>query len=147
MYNDLLAKKLKALRKAHNLNQDDVAAELGIARQTYSHYENANRTPSADALAKLANLYGISTAELLSLAVLGISPEEYKNEEEALAGQNTDSFLEYTQRPSNQQKLAVLSSYEKELLFYFEKLSKDDKEEIIELAKFKNRRRQRGTLR
>lgn len=141
MYNNLLAHKLKALRKNFNMNQDDVAAELGIVRQTYSNYETGKRVPNSEMLSKIAELYHISVAELLSPAVTGTKSQAYENSEDYLDAQELDDYLEYTERASNRQRMSVLSHYEKQLIYYFEQLSQDDKEEIIELAKLKNRRR------
>lgn len=141
MYNNLLAHKLKALRKNQNMNQDDVAAELGIARQTYSNYETGKRVPNSETLSKIADLYHISVVELLSPAVTGADPKIYENAMDFLDAQELDEYLEYTRRAANKQRMSVLSHYEKQLIYYFEQLSQDDKEEIIELAKLKNRRR------
>lgn len=141
MYNNLLAHKLKALRKNQNMNQDDVAAELGIARQTYSNYETAKRIPNSEMLSKIADLYNISVVELLSPAVTGTDSDIYENAMDFLDAKELDEYLEYTKRASNKQRMSVLSHYEKQLIYYFEQLSQDDKEEIIELAKLKNRRR------
>lgn len=46
----ILPEKLRGLRKAHSYTQDYVATALGIARQTYSHYETGKRTPDAERL-------------------------------------------------------------------------------------------------
>ena len=57
MKNEMLAQKLKELRKVNNYTQDYVAEVLGVVRQTYSHYETGKRTPDTNALYKLAGLY------------------------------------------------------------------------------------------
>lgn len=54
-----LPERLRELRISHGYQQADVAAVLGVIRQTYSHYENGKRVPSAAALKKLADLYQI----------------------------------------------------------------------------------------
>ena len=68
-YNQLLAIKLKELRKAYNYKQEDIAVGLGITRQTYSHYETGKRSPSPETLFKLAGIYNISVDDLLQLTV------------------------------------------------------------------------------
>ena len=50
--NQLLAKKLKELRKAYGYTQDTLADAIGTTRQTYSHYETGKRTPSSETLFK-----------------------------------------------------------------------------------------------
>lgn len=61
---------LRELRKSHHYKQDFVASQLGIIRQTYSHYETGRVTPPVKSLCKLAKLYGIPAESLLTL-VLG----------------------------------------------------------------------------
>ena len=115
--NQRLAAKLKELRKIYGYRQDDVAAALGCVRQTYSHYETGKRTPDHEALFKLAGLY----------------PPTQSSED--LAG-----FLEYFNNTHNQKKFQYFGNLEKELIYYFEKLSDTDKRELIEIAKIKTRK-------
>lgn len=56
---------LKKLRKEKGLLQDDVARHLGLTRPAYSHYETGRRTPDAAMLEKLADLYGVTTDDIL----------------------------------------------------------------------------------
>lgn|SRR5690625_466787 len=65
-----LAYKLKKLRE--NLKevngkwtQGYVAKNIGVARVTYTAYENGTKTPPPDMIKKLANLYDVSTDYLL----------------------------------------------------------------------------------
>ena len=67
MNKKLLPAKLKQLRIIHGYTQDYIASVLGIARQTYSHYETGKRTPSPDALFKLAGLYNISVDDFIPM--------------------------------------------------------------------------------
>jgi transcriptional regulator with XRE-family HTH domain len=56
---------LKSLRVANGLTQKKVSAALEIAYQSYQQYENGRATPMPDKLAKLAELYGVTTDYLL----------------------------------------------------------------------------------
>ena len=49
-------------------------------------------------------------------------------------------FLEYFNAPHNQKKFQYFSNLEKELVYYFEKMSDADKRELIEIAKIKARK-------
>ena len=64
-----IAMKLRMLRVENNLSQTDVARELGITQQTYSKYENLEKSASidSDVIKKLCALYGISADYLLGL--------------------------------------------------------------------------------
>lgn len=118
-----LPEYLKGLRKACRYKQDFVAAQLQITRQTYSHYETGRIMPSAVKLYRLAKLYGIPVEWLLAC---GESEEvEYENIKKqelfrAVKDESIDCSLET-------------------LLYYFRRLDKKDRIEIISLMKIKER--------
>lgn len=65
-----LGNRIRQLRE--NLKETDkkwtqsyVADKIGIARVTYTAYENGTKTPPPDMVKKLANLYGVTTDYLL----------------------------------------------------------------------------------
>ena len=59
------AERLKAIRKASSLTQQTVAAALGVDRSTYTYYETGKTSPDLLTLARLAQMFGVSTDELL----------------------------------------------------------------------------------
>jgi transcriptional regulator with XRE-family HTH domain len=52
-------------RKAQNLTQQQLADQLGIAQQTFAHYEVGDRCFPASTLPKLAEILGLTVDELL----------------------------------------------------------------------------------
>ena len=56
--------KLKSLRLKNNLTQENIAFELDISQKAYSKIENGQVRLSQDRMAKLANIFKISTSEL-----------------------------------------------------------------------------------
>ena len=60
-----LAEKLRELRIDSNLSQRDIAKKLSVSPSIISGYETGERTPSAENLLALANLYRCSTDYLL----------------------------------------------------------------------------------
>lgn len=56
---------LKKLRKDKGLLQEDVANYLGLTRPAYSHYETGRRIPDAAMLEKLADLFEVTTDDIL----------------------------------------------------------------------------------
>lgn len=140
MTNNLLPMKLKELRKAHSYTQDYVASVLGIVRQTYSHYENGKRTPNFETLYKLAGLYNISVDDLLQLSLDLDRNIYYDAPSPTQSGEELREFLDHFNNPDNQKKYHFLGNLEKEMLYLFEKLSEDDKKELIEFAKIKSRK-------
>jgi len=141
MKNELLAQKLKELRKAHSYTQDYVAACLGVVRQTYSHYETGCRVPNTETLYKLAGLYNISVDDLIQITHYLDRNIQYDAPAPTRSGEVLSDFLRYFNDPKNQKKYMLCSYSEKEILYYFEKLSDEDKNELIEFAKIKARKK------
>ena len=141
MKNNALANKLKELRISHSYKQVDIAAFLGVVRQTYANYENGLRTPDTETLHKIAALYGITLDDLMQLTTT-LDPELYYNAPHP--SQNSvdiAGFLDYFNKPDNLKRFKTFSNLEKELFYYFDRLpSDDDKKEIIEIIKVKLRR-------
>lgn len=137
MKNLSLAHKLKELRLAHNYNQDEVAIVLNVARQTYSHYETGNRTPSAKSLYTLAHFYHIDINDLLQLTMELDEDIIFTTPKNTQSANDLIHFIKYTENSYNKKKLHLLNTCERRLLFYFEQLSIGDQEEMIEIAKLK----------
>ena len=78
----MLNEKIKALRKARNINQIQLANALGVSKQCISNWENDNIQPSIDMLIKIAKYFNVSTDYLLDLnsekqlSVDGLSDEQ-----------------------------------------------------------------------
>lgn len=138
--NELLPQKLKELRKAHNYTQDYVAEVLGVVRQTYSHYETGKRTPDAESLYKLAGLYNISIDDLMHLTIEIDRDISYDAPAPTQTSIDLADFLKFFNDPANKKKYMFHTNLEKELLFYFDKISEEDKKEIIEFTKIKARK-------
>ena len=142
MGNQLLPRKLKELRKAYSYTQDDVAAALGIVRQTYSHYETGCRVPSPEMLYKLAGFYHISIDDLMRLTIDLDKNIYYDAPGPTQSSDELDDFLEFFSDPEQEKKkFKFFTPLEKEMLFYFGKIDDEDKREIIEFIKIKMRRK------
>lgn len=137
MNSNLLSKRLKELRKSYEYTQEFVASYLNIGRQAYSHYETGRNTPTTDTLYKLASLYHISADKLLLL----LSPFDQYNFADTEANHDSlhslSDFLEFLENPDIQKKFKMLNRREKELLYYFEKISPKDQEDILAFIKIK----------
>lgn len=59
-------KMLKELRLARGITQAQAARDLGIPRQSMSHYEAGNRQPDYDTLKLLARYYNVTVDYLIS---------------------------------------------------------------------------------
>ena len=58
MVNSVL--QIRDARERAGISQDDLAAKMKVSRQTVSRWETGSARPSADNLAKLSQLLGVS---------------------------------------------------------------------------------------
>lgn len=87
MGEDILARRLRALREEHGYLQKFVADKLGIKSNTLSGYENGTRSPDPSMLSDLADLYNVSIDYLLGRTdnkealhkQAGISDDDYNS--------------------------------------------------------------------
>ncbi len=57
---------LKKIRKQRNLNQQKVAMDLHISRESLSYYENGKREPSLDLLVQMSDYFNVSINYLIT---------------------------------------------------------------------------------
>ena len=69
---DVISNNLIALRKSHNLTQNDLAEKLAYSDNMVSRWERGEITPSIETLQKISEFYSVPLASLL---------EEHKAEE------------------------------------------------------------------
>lgn len=65
MLNMKLSKRLKEVRNAMNLTQEELASKVHIKKASISNYENEYSTPSYEVLLDLSRVLGVSTDYLL----------------------------------------------------------------------------------
>lgn len=75
-----IGKKITHLRNSIGISQEELAAKLGISRQSISKWERDQVVPKTEALKELSNLFNISTDDLISddVVINRIKPEEKK---------------------------------------------------------------------
>lgn len=61
----ILADKIIDLRKKNGWSQEELAARLGVSRQSVSKWESAQSIPDLDRILKMSDLFGVSTDYLL----------------------------------------------------------------------------------
>jgi transcriptional regulator with XRE-family HTH domain len=62
-----LGARVAQLRKEQSLSQQALADQLGIAQQTFAHYEVGRARMPVSLLPKLAHIFGVGVDELLGL--------------------------------------------------------------------------------
>lgn len=80
----VLGEKLRELRLAHHLSQEEVAKRIWTSKAVISGYELSTRSPSYTNLIRLAKLYGVTTDYLLGMTeartvdVTGLTDEQLR---------------------------------------------------------------------
>lgn len=105
----LLGPRIAALRKEAGLNQQELAARLGVSASAIGMYEQGRREPSAQTLIAMAEIFNVSTDFLLT------GRSQTPREEDTLYRMildrvtSADRRLEgRPDRPFSRQELAVL---------------------------------------
>ena len=62
-----LGERVAQLRREQNLSQQALADQLGIAQQTFAHYEVGRARMPVSLLPELARIFGVAVDELLGL--------------------------------------------------------------------------------
>ncbi len=57
---------LREIRRQKNLNQQKVAMDLNISRESLSYYENGQRSPDVEMLLRLSQYYNVSIDYLIT---------------------------------------------------------------------------------
>ncbi len=135
-----LAEKLKALRKAHGYTQEDVAAAIGLVRAAYAHYESGKRVPSIETVYLLAGLYDVTVDDLLHISIHFDRNVHFDAPKKTQSSEELDGYLDFLNSPSNQVKFKYFSMQEKQLVYFFSKLTAEEQADILEFIKARARR-------
>lgn len=93
----MFSENLKTLRIKAGYSQEELANRLGVVRQTVSKWERGISVPDATTLISMADLFGVSTADLLGERIT-IVDEENKNELAIHLAKINDLLSEKNQR-------------------------------------------------
>ena len=63
----MLGQNLKDIRIKNKYNQEDIAEQLGVTKQTISNWEKGKSTPDINHLIKLANIYQVTLDSLIGI--------------------------------------------------------------------------------
>lgn len=88
--NNEFSKRLKQIREARKMSQDEFANLLGTSKQVISRYETAQRTPKITTVYEYAQKLGVSLEELTGYESDSLEPAiEVKNEVFSIIGKWT----------------------------------------------------------
>lgn len=122
-----LGNNLFNARKRSGLSQEDVAAKLGVSRQTVSKWETDETLPDISQSKKMALLYNLSLDELISFDA------DIKEIEEVIkkTSEEVQSKIDWTSLWSK--KYPILAAYQKEVAI--EKYAKELEQLLCDLEK------------
>ena len=81
--NKLLGSRIKALRSANNLTQEEVADQIGISRQKYARIESGANSITLDILSKVAEVLGVTVGDITKVLDEKKEPNNYISKENA----------------------------------------------------------------
>lgn len=93
---DQIGRRISELRKAQNMTQMELADKLGISFQAVSNWERGNTMPDISKLPELAEIFRVTTDELLGEAS-GLVRSAAKGEMEQYMEENPVTVEEFTQ--------------------------------------------------
>ena len=111
----MINERLRAVRKANGLTQQNVADYLGVDRTTYTYYEMGDTCPSVDTFTRLSELYKTSVSYLICETD---DPEMKVKEALAQVAEEIDFA-------------ATISKREKELIVFFRALDENKQKQLL----------------
>lgn len=124
---------LKKLRKRMNLSQEALATQLGLQRQSYSHYETGRNKPPVDILIRLSKIYNIPVEAFTQLtddSAPSLAPSSFLLAEENGQYVVSNSSIDLL-------KYMNLSAKETDLINHFRLLDNRDQYDVLQITKLK----------
>lgn len=125
--------KLRALRKEHNMTQDELAEKLGISRSAVGMYEQGRREPDFELLDNTAELFDVSIGYLIGNETKGSYPihiEKTKLDPEGVKNRTT-WYCKRIQRSMD------VTAEEARILQAFRRADKDTKKAVKAVLRVK----------
>ena len=64
---ELLGGRIKELRNAYGMTQEEVASRIGVSRQKYARIENGSNNITLDILSKIASVFDVNVNDITSV--------------------------------------------------------------------------------
>lgn len=106
----IFADKFMDLRKKNGWTQEDLAAKMGVSRQSVSKWESAQSIPDLEKILRLSQLFGVSTDYLLKDDMESpefVEAEEEKSAIRQVSMEEANSYLELRDQTARPVALGV----------------------------------------
>lgn len=105
--------RIKQLRIAKKLTQEELGKIINVTKVSVSGYENGNRTPDTDTLQKMADYFDVSTDFLLGREEKKSPIPKNQEEFEALINDpEADQFYKEFKESPEERRKALLAAWE-----------------------------------
>ena len=135
-----IGKKLKSLRTAHNLTQEQLANQLGVSFQAISKWETNAAVPDISMFPVLANFYHVTTDELLGVnirktdeRIRQLCDEVYRLEREWKAAEAVEKARESCKEYPGSEELKFALAHALERATYMIRTKEENLTEIAEI--------------
>ena len=114
---------VKELRKKKNIQQKELAIEIGVSRPTVSEWESGKKDPSGERLKKLAAYFGVDELVILGKGTVDLSEKP-----------ETEKIVQYvleklkSSQPEVTPEITIVSSM-------MEKMSKEQQEQVVNVIR------------
>lgn len=103
-----LADHLKGVRTSRSLSLQDLSAKCGVSRATLSRIENAEVSPTAETLGRLASAFALPLSQLLAPLEPGFPPLARREDQSVWADPSNGFTRRAVSPPSGQLKLEMI---------------------------------------
>lgn len=103
-----LADHLRSLRTVHGLSLQDLACRSGVSRATLSRIENAEVSPTAETLGRLASAFALPLSQLLAPLELSFPPLVRHADQSVWSDREKEFLRRSVSPPSGQLKLEMI---------------------------------------
>ena len=104
----MLAEHLRSLRTNHGLSLQGLSSKSGVSRATLSRIENAEVSPTAETLGRLASAFALPLSQLLAPLETGFPPLVRHAEQSVWSDREKGFLRRSVSPPSGQLKLEMI---------------------------------------
>mgnify|MGYP001061959016 CR=1 FL=1 len=109
----MIGDQIRHYRKSQKVSQKDLASQLFVSQQAVGKWERNEATPNPEAIVKLAQIFGITTDELLGCSEQKETPVPTKRDGQDELEQRLTALLSQATDETKQAMLVLLEQLQK----------------------------------